>query len=579
VPAETVASHSAEAKNQEPHSKQKEKFYDRLRKWYRKWAGPYLGAAILAASLSFATHAALAQTQRFSRWQYLLYAVFAVACFLKPKIASLVGTYLLGMVVSLTFLWNAWDPKAPLTTAIRLVLTVALLVLYYRAETLELAFTQLRGKDDTLLEEGDRELVQNISHHQEVFYEAREWFVVAIVIGLTLLSDFKNFSLPFFAIGDNEWFRLGMSILFTTVVVLWLCQSPAKARALRDPLGTLRAREKMWIWVRRVGMLMDKGGLFQPGERFSEFQNFLYPVNDTDKDLRPSDQSFYHACLKRYGHSIHDLFEELDLYSDGSARLKQTGVIYVVRGNKKQFPRWFFFDKHIRTDVGSFVVDPAVTSWAIHNFGERLSDKANRQLAMLFNGEFKELIEAKVGVRGELKLRVEKKEGAGGVTEEVTDPQRADFTITSRDPLPEGFEHPDKERKRRKKEPAESAVGIRFEVELYAEKGAYKLNEGNTVELTADYMFKSFEFPCKNYKLIIKLLNDKSTHEWAGAEREAFLLRAPHPLEKDRIKIEFKGSTELHATIEYPMPGIRYNIDLSIRRLAQGHAAAPAKNG
>ena len=74
--------------------------------------------------------------------------------------------YLLGTVTILLFLWNSWWAGH---FGLRILATAACLVMYYRAEALEVAFTMLRAKDhDTLLAE-DRKLLKDFCRNAEVF--------------------------------------------------------------------------------------------------------------------------------------------------------------------------------------------------------------------------------------------------------------------------------------------------------------------------------------------------------------------------------------------------------------------------
>ena len=208
----------------------------------------------------------------------------------------------------------------------------------------------------------------------------------------------------------------------------------------------------------------------------------------------------------------------------------------------------------------------------VRNFAQRISNKGLGELNSIFMGRAEGQNRIDVGVSKDLTLY---KKG------DVVDPRRVDFTIDTRDRLPEEAEsHLTSSPTPTAARPAH-ATALRYEIEVAASKDSYKISTADPIGTRGDCIYKSFDFPCRLCTMKIFLANDQVHHEWGKLTPEAILLDADHPLEAERIEHQFLSSTELDVKIWYPMPGIQYRINLNfcrVGRLEAGDAASATTN-
>jgi len=138
---------------------------------------------------------------------------------------------------------------------IDLLLVLSFLTVLFFAEALEIAFTFLLDKNFDEFGETEGEIMKTLRKQKDLFYEAREWLVVGVIVGITFVADFETIKFPFVR-NEVEFVRLFgtdlpikwafiFSLLFATVPVVWIAQTPGKkiGRSSSQPSGIIDQME------------------------------------------------------------------------------------------------------------------------------------------------------------------------------------------------------------------------------------------------------------------------------------------------------------------------------------------------
>jgi hypothetical protein len=351
--------------------------------------GLYVVTLVFASILCALADHAIAR--RWSTWslkwwnQGSVCVLITAAYIFFPKKAAIGSQVLFGAILAGIFIFNTVQQRA--YSGLILIAASVCLILYFLAEAFEIAFTQLRSREPDRFETSARELLDDIRRHRIEFYEGREWLVIGLVIALTMMSDFKRLYIP----GLDEplrprWIRLLFNLLFTTVMVVWVAQSPSKELALEDPVRWLRYCRVIWNPLKRVGKLMKNAEFFAPGSLMKQFlKKYVFPPRDITT-LHTSEDAFFHTGLKRYGYALHNLEDKINVYPDGSCTLTQTGLFYIVCGNRTRFARWIGFDAPIKEgSPGSPDLKWNVKAFLVPNFKDEIGAVLNRSLDEIFN--------------------------------------------------------------------------------------------------------------------------------------------------------------------------------------------------
>ncbi len=223
-------------------------------------------------------------------------------------------------------------------------------------EAFEIAYSRLSDKPPDQFGKEVAPILADMRKHEDRVYEAREWVVILIIAGITILADFSEVYVPFFrrvnhpghiyqAVGTHWPIKptVLFSLLFTTLPVVWFAQGPGKAWAKANPQFVIVwvNRLKVWPLVKLVGAALDKTKLGSPGELagqvLTKFTEGLEP------ELRPSDQGFFLALLYRYGFALHELSISIRIRADGSCVAAQKFVVYLAEYPRNEFVRTLYF--------------------------------------------------------------------------------------------------------------------------------------------------------------------------------------------------------------------------------------------
>ena len=118
---------------------------------------------------------------------------------------------------------------------------------------------------------------------------------------------------------------------------------------------------------------MESAQMFEPALLLKDGLLKMLPKFRQIRNLRPSQQAFFHTAVKRYGYALHALQDEIEIHRNGSASLKQVGLFYIVCGERTSFARWYEFEEPIVAKPdGSPDVSYDVKGFIVPSFGEEM---------------------------------------------------------------------------------------------------------------------------------------------------------------------------------------------------------------
>jgi hypothetical protein len=529
-------------------------------KWRQVKANPglYIASAVFVVLLCTFANRDLAA--RFHDWHRSVWpqgsvcVAIALLYLFFPRRAAIFTQVIFGLALILIFGYNTLGARgAPYWI---IAGTAASLILYCMAEAFEIAYTQLRTKELDRFDATDRVslLLGKINNEYKVFYEAREWLVIALVIGLTLASDFECLMLPYppFEFTDR-WIRLAFSLLFTTVVVVWVAQSPGKALAAENPVLCMRYCGWLWRPLRFFGRLMEGAQMFEPAVLLKNGLLKAMPQFREKPNLHPSQEAFFNTAVKRYGYCLHSLQDRVVIYQDGSARVTETGLFYIVCGKRTGFMRPYDCDAPIAALAdGRPNLACNVRGFIVPGFKEEMDAGLRKVLDDILIG-----VANPDAVETDFGLSLHAEFGAMSTPEgPVENRKRAQLFIDAPNALPEDVA------------PEGLAVAILYEVTVFTEKEAFRLPAGRgKSQGVKDYYFRIFNFPCFCARIEI-LLIDRIVAEFAAVQPHALLGDSPHQLETGRIQIHPVGRKlqEIQFQVKYPVPGVTYQVSWEVWR-------------
>jgi hypothetical protein len=214
----------------------------------------------------------------------------------------------------------------------------------------EVSFIELRDKDLAQVSDKVRPTLRKMQDAGDDVFRAREWLGVALIFLLTYLCEFE-WKFPHFAVQaahrthksipwlglNHEHSKFVMSILFTTLPLVWIAQAPAKYLCFWNSEKFLRHTRFSWIFLQATISLTNCFHLNTVTELLvSPFRSHW---ESQKRNLPPSDAAHYVASLKRYGYGMHDLDEEILIHKDGSTTITQTCIMHLVAGKSDSFLR------------------------------------------------------------------------------------------------------------------------------------------------------------------------------------------------------------------------------------------------
>ncbi len=254
--------------------------------------------------------------------------------------------------ITLLYIWISTLRQHQKSILLFVFFEMLLLLLLYLVAGFEIAYTDLRDKDPEQIDDDIRETFNNIKRDEDVLYESREWLGVLLVAALAAMCEFTPVFEPAFLIGDPAhphvdpatW-KIIFTLLFTTVPVVWIAQSPAKTLAILNSQRLFRRCRYIWYLLEPLGIATSALG-------FGSLTKLMYGVTarrwrTSKRNLRPSGPAFYVAALKRYGYGLQALRETLSISDSGAVEVIQEGTLHVVSADRKVFVRELFYDSSV----------------------------------------------------------------------------------------------------------------------------------------------------------------------------------------------------------------------------------------
>lgn len=431
------------------------------------------------------------------------------------------------------------------------LLLLAFFVVYFLAEGMELAYTDLRDKDEDQLRLSIQARMKDMRLHEAEFYEAREYLVIALVFGATWLSHFEKLRAPWAGEITNEYLRVGYSLLFTTIPFIWLAQSPAKSLATRNSEAFLEFNlvGLLWTGLKYAGKALDVIGLFLPSQKLTTLFRYSGGFGAT-RNLPPSNPGFFLAGLRRYGSAACRIDNQVTISSDGATTLRRRILTYVVRGKRKDFKMNVRFDSEVVN-----VLTNTMQVFAFQPPGEKIE-------------ELLEIVDAVWAGRAHPKV------------EEVTDkvlsskPLHSDlnkkeldlkaFLLTG---MPEGLES--------LKEPPRftGALMLLWEVELRTAPHAFRMDFAANPEPEEYYLLLSA--PCLEANIGIEFA-EGCAEEFLEPETEVTIQANRHLPEMDRItSMKRVDKKSLGLRVAFPLHGARYSWRWKVAKTVQNPPPPP----
>lgn len=249
---------------------------------------------------------------------------------------GLVRTAVLGAAwVGLMVVWAA--------TCVRLGLTrswsygalagadLALLVILYLAEGMELAVTDLLDKDpEQVANPAVRALLEDIQASSGFFYANRQVFVVAVIAFMSLTTAYPWIAVPGLGLVSSTGARFWFSFTLTTLTVLWFAQVLPKRLAIVKSELFLSQCRPIWQLIRLVGML----GLPTPTDAMVALI-CRWTSYGEHRLLLPSRAVLYSIQTRLYGYALDRLSTSVLVGKTGAATIRKRFLVLFLHG-----PHW-----------------------------------------------------------------------------------------------------------------------------------------------------------------------------------------------------------------------------------------------
>lgn len=402
-----------------------------------------------------------------------------------------------------------------------------LLFAFFLIAGLEIAYTDLRDKDPDQLDTVVQPLVAEMQKQEDVVYESREWLGVLLIFAFTYISYFDAIFIPWVGRRGGRWALL-FNLLFTTFPLVLIAQGPAKYFAARNSEAFLRFTAKFtWPVFRIVGWIV----------RFLELRTLsrtvarlLMPIvigKGYRRNLPPSRAAFYVSALKSYGYALHYLKETILIEADGTAVLKQTGLIHVVSGGRSSFTRSWEFDSP--PDLKKVDIK-VLRACNLPQPGERVADLCS-QIEPFLRGD---------PLPKDYSI-VDHSNFKTTATLDKDNPNKVVCEISSAIELPDG--------------PLGSrAFLLEFEAQVTSNGRTFDMKEGGM-----ESHFRLFAFPCRRYELEMSMKG----RQFGKPTVPVTFQNSPHLQEDKRATAALVPSgdgTSLACRLDYPLPAAKYEV-------------------
>lgn len=363
--------------------------------------------------------------------------------------------------------------------------------------------------------------------------------IVLLVVFLSIKSDFEKIDLP---MGLNRYphAHTVFSLLFTTFIVVWLCQSPSKELATQNSIAFLKLAQFSRLWwpgIRMIGTVVDQIKIQQPSEwivdRFSRLSQFRTP-----RDLRPSDAAYFLYGLKIFGYALFKLQETLTIEADGTSTFKQRGLFYVINDERKQIGRWYEFDN-------SFL-ETNSSAWAY--FAAKPGENFTETLEKDLENAFSDPIAAPGLQKCDDPRFIETESRAFGNPQDpkAKAKMQKDYIIVPPVDLIAA------------KIPGETpkALAVGFEITFAIEPGGFKVPSGTKFkDRVSDFFHKDVNFPWRRYEFEA-ILNVPGKTQFENIVGEATVLKVKNDRETKKMEKDSKPKKKgFRWSISYPLTG------------------------
>lgn len=201
-------------------------------------------------------------------------------------------------------------------------------------EGLETAFLDLHDKDLTQLKA--KAIFQRFTKMKATFADAREWWIVALLVTATLMIERDTYNLPGIGVTyDTDWVgrlvRIVLTLILTTFPFVWVAQGPGKYVAARNSNAFI----SYWFvgpfvsGVRWLSNRLDQVGLQYPSELFDDLAVQSLSKCEPERNLPPSELKFFADGMKRYGFGTLLAKDTLQIKKDGSADFAFKALVYM----------------------------------------------------------------------------------------------------------------------------------------------------------------------------------------------------------------------------------------------------------
>jgi hypothetical protein len=219
---------------------------------------------------------------------------------------------------------------------------LALLVILYLAEGMELAVTDLLDKDPEQVGDASvRAVLREIQGDQGFFYANRQVFVVVVIAFMSQTTTYPWIFVPgvgrVSGAGAPAWF----GFLLTTLTVLWFAQVTPKRLAIVNSELFLKQSRFVWMLIRMVGAL----GLPTPTDVMEAVAR-RYTSYREHRALLPSRAMLYSIQTRLRGYALDRLSISLRVGQRGATTVRKRFLVLLLHG-----PHWEMYGS-IETPVG-----------------------------------------------------------------------------------------------------------------------------------------------------------------------------------------------------------------------------------
>jgi hypothetical protein len=540
------------------------------------------------------------------------------------------------------------DNAKSLSLPMRMIMIFVCLVIIFYADALEVAYSLLRHKEKEQFGVTGRKIMKQIHDKEKLVYEGREWLVTALIAVITICCEVDQVYTPLRKVAKpnhwiwnwSQWTGIPTPIahtlfiaLFTSFVVLWFAQGPAKTIARMMPERMIDAGSLVWrIGIRTVGRITDWCLLDEPFALACRL--WKYVLGDGQSSLKPSDRHYFLASVQRYGYAMDNIVIRITVNDDeGSCVVEERVVYYVLARPNNVFERRLGFPaaqqvgfKEVAANAYAMkIIDETSPLDEIDEIMEDLDALAEDKNARGDEIRDKRRI---IGAKIDITSHVDKerdvsktapagqdtsKSGTGGVRNAIENENQKSVSneganTSETDPaaiqaaggvhlvhyrigtngtipipskiwealeIPNGLSVNDRRKLQDSRKPLQ-AFAIVAEFRACWGPGSFYPKD----EVLADEFNMNFDCPCRRYRLTLDTA-EKCTFRAAEVNAEAVCGYDPHWGERDRLQQslgpDLNSRFGIHCDLGYPFPGTKYKLTWKWSKKAKDDTCSQAQ--